>query len=79
MSSQKILQNSIKIQTLKLNQKGYMSVDQDQYPMLRDLVPFKMHSKCESVDVFQPTELWEKYGKHNYGKMHDRQELTCQV
>jgi hypothetical protein len=37
-----------------------MSVDQDQYPMLRDLVPFKMHSKCESVDVFQPTELWKK-------------------
>ena len=32
--------------------------------------PLKMHSNCESLNVFQPTELWEKIimEKSNYGK-----------
>jgi hypothetical protein len=46
-----------------------------------------MHSKCESVDVFQPTELWKKkvimdktYGKwRSIEFSRDRQELTCQL
>ena len=24
------------------------------------IFPVKMHSNCESMDVFQPTELWKK-------------------
>ena len=45
-----------------------------------------MHSNCESMDVFQPTELWKKvimektiWEKKSLELSRDRQEPTCNI